>query len=505
MDRARRIGGLDELKEMQMNLATRLLALLAIASLTGCEQTKPVEPATQTSNAGYAFNQGYPTADAAKQAIDDTDYQRAVQAYRFWYPTVSNEGIFQGNRDLGINDNVNGGMSAAGPRQVGFTLNSDTPYASATIDVSKGPIAIEIPAGAYIGLVNDHNQTWVADLGLPGPNAGKGDKIVILPPDFKGTAPSGFKAFRSETYKQLLAVRALPVGGDQKAALEALTKIKVYPLNAKDKLMTWTDTTEKKLDASCLRWEDNMQFWQVLARIVDLEPVSPRYPGMSGMLASLGIVKGKPFSPDTHMTDILTRAAKNARLQMLVSAFASDRPDRFAWPDLKWEWVGLVPGATQFEIPMGLDLEARDRWFIQAIVTSPAMFRRTEGAGSLYWLGNRDTTGAFLDGGKTYKLSIPQPVPNKLFWSVTAYDSQTRSEVQTDQDKAALRSLFELKNVPTNQPTDLYFGPAAPVGHENQWIKTSPGHGWFAYIRIYGPEKAAFDGSWKPGDFEEVK
>ncbi|WP_313760254.1 hypothetical protein [Rhizobium sp.] len=28
---------------------------------------------------------------------------------------------------------------------------------------------------------------------------------------------------------------------------------------------------------------------------------------------------------------------------------------------------------------------------------------------------------------------------------------------------------------------------------------------WFAYIRIYGPDKPAFDGSWKPGDFEEVK
>ena len=37
------------------------------------------------------------------------------------------------------------------------------------------------------------------------------------------------------------------------------------------------------------------------------------------------------------------------------------------------------------------------------------------------------------------------------------------------------------------------------------WIKTIPGKGWFSYFRIYGPEKEAFDGSWKPGDFEEVK
>jgi hypothetical protein len=46
------------------------------------------------------------------------------------------------------------------------------------------------------------------------------------------------------------------------------------------------------------------------------------------------------------------------------------------------------------------------------------------------------------------KLTVPQPVPAKLFWSVTVYDAETRSEIQTDQGKAALRSLFELKDLP---------------------------------------------------------
>ena len=153
------------------------------------------------------------------------------------------------------------------------------------------------------------------------------------------------------------------------------------------------------------------------------------------------------MAPDARMKTILERAAKAGRDQLLVSAFDSARPDRLAWPDRKWEWLGLVPGSAQFETPAGIDLEARDRWFAQAIVTSPAMFRRTPGAGSLYWLAARDGTGAYLDGAKNYTLAIPQPVPDKLFWSVTVYDAQTRSEVQTDQDKAALRSMFELKNV----------------------------------------------------------
>ena len=98
---------------------------------------------------------------------------------------------------------------------------------------------------------------------------------------------------------------------------------------------------------------------------------------------------------------------------------------------------------------------------------------------------------------------MPLPVPAKLFWSVTVYDPDSRSEIATSQDKAALRSLFELRDQ-SGTSVDLYFGPTAPSGHEGQWIETIPGKGWFVYFRIYGPEKPAFDGTWRPGDFERT-
>ena len=132
------------------------------------------------------------------------------------------------------------------------------------------------------------------------------------------------------------------------------------------------------------------------------------------------------------------------------------------------------------------------------------MLRRDAKSGLALLARTRDATGAFFDGGKTYKLTVPMPVPERLFWSVTIYDPLNRSEIQTDQGKAALRSLFELKGK-TGSSVELYFGPTAPAGHEGEWIKTIPGKGWFVYFRIYGPETPLFDGSWKPGDFELVK
>src|SRR5262249_33873147 len=154
-----------------------------------------------------------------------------------------------------------------------------------------------------------------------------------------------------------------------------------------------------------------------------------------------------------------------------------------------------------FKTPNGLDMEARDRWFGQAQGSSPAMFSRSPGAGSLYWIGMRDKAGAYLDGGKAYKLTVPLPAPARLFWSVTIHDADTRCQIRTDQQKAALRSMFEMKDT-TGASADLHFGPQAPAGQGAHWLKTTPGKGWFAYFRIYGPQGPAFDGSWKPGDFE---
>jgi len=453
------------------------------------------------------FKGGFPPPDAAQQARDDADFQRAVTAYRFWYPTVSAEGVFQGRREAGAKDNETLTVLLAGPRHVILTANSDTPYGSGILDLTGGPVVVELPPGRFIAVAVDHHQQWVADLGLSGPDAGKGGKHLLLPPGYKDKPPAGYFVSRSSSFKLLIAVRALPNDTGAKGAMDALRALKLYPLAAAaDPVPTkFVDVTEKDLDLTPLRWEDNLAYWEKLHAVIDAEPLVPEFRPMYGLLVAVGIEKGKPFAPDARLKGILERAAKAGRDQMLVAAFASARPDRIVWKDRKWEWAGLVADNGAFETASGADLEARDRWFAQAILASPRMFLRTPGAGSLYWLGLREKGGAYLDGGKTYKLTIPQPVPAKLFWSVTVYDAATRSQLRTEQNRAALRSLFELKGAGGDKPLDLYFGPKAPVGQEDRWIQTTPGKGWFTYLRLFGPDAPAFDGSWKPGDFEEVK
>src|SRR5262249_5419170 len=70
----------------------------------------------------------------------------------------------------------------------------------------------------------------------------------------------------------------------------------------------------------------------------------------------------------------------------------------------------------------------------------------------------------------------------------------------TGLNKAALHSLFELKDATSSPSVDLHFCPSPPAGQEARWIKTTAGKGWFIYLRIYGRERTAVDKSWRPGD-----
>ena len=49
-----------------------------------------------------------------------------------------------------------------------------------------------------------------------------------------------------------------------------------------------------------------------------------------------------------------------------------------------------------------------------------------------------------------------------------------------------------------------YLSPEASAGKQGNWLRTVPGKGYFAILRLYSPTEAAINKSWKPGDIEKV-
>ena len=96
-------------------------------------------------------------------------------------------------------------------------------------------------------------------------------------------------------------------------------------------------------------------------------------------------------------------------------------------------------------------------------------------------------------------------MPAQLFWSNTVYDVDTRSIIATAQDKGSISSINDAPRPGADGSIELLFGPDPPPEGTQNWVRTIPGKGWFAYFRIFGPDPGAFDGSWKLGDIEAIQ
>jgi hypothetical protein len=127
------------------------------------------------------------------------------------------------------------------------------------------------------------------------------------------------------------------------------------------------------------------------------------------------------------------------------------------------------------------------------------------GSGTQYIAGMRDSKGNRLEGSKTYKVNLPPNVPANQFWSFTLYDVQTRSMLQTDQRFPEISSADASTKPNADGSYDVYFGPEPPTGKEGNWVQTIPGKGWHMLFRLYGPEQAWFDKTWRPSEIELVE
>jgi hypothetical protein len=360
---------------------------------------------------------------------------------------------------------------------------------------------------------------FFGDVGFFGPDAGKGGKFLLLPPGYKGEVPKGYFVYRSGTNNVFVFLRSFyrdPT--DLTPAVSLIEQGKIYPLNgeATAKPMKFPDASG--VPANMLPVSNGSAFDQ-LKRLVDSEGGNLAGPDWLGMLASIGIIKDKPFTPAAHTREILDGAAKTGYKMSRVIGLEDDFVGGISlrvYPDRRWlnpmadgtpanpsgvkdtSWRN-VAGAYPY-----LDLDARIWMFTDYYSVSPGMLSQIPGKGAKYMIGFTDSEGSPLSGGSNYSLNLPANIPAANFWSVTLYEAENASGLDNGQPFPSLGSRDKpVQN--SDGSTDLYLGSKAPQGKEANWLATVPGKGYFAILRLYGPTEPAIDKSWKPGDIEKVK
>jgi hypothetical protein len=447
----------------------------------------------------------YPTPETVAKLYDQLDFQRACQVFLRNITASSMYSFRQGlRRDLGVTTPQHYALWD-GPfdaHSLLLTPNSETVYGMNYLALADdGPTVVEVPAGV-LGVFNDMWMREVENLGPAGPDKGAGGSYLVLPPDYDGEVPEGHFVVRPKTFGVWFALRAFRTPeGDAGPAVATHKQIRVYPLARSD------DPPEMKFVNAAGQTLDTIhpidsRYFDDLAQLIAEEHDDAVDVESAGMLAAIGIEKGKPWDPDERMQRILVEAAKVGSYMALTTSYETRLPLQ-RYEDRHWIEIGNT-GYPEFQsgnhrVLDGLSLMG---WF--ATVSSKAMVRPTLGKGSVYMWTFKSGDGEWLDGGQSYRLHLPTGIPAANFWSAVVYDVWTRSMLANGQ-LAASKNSYD-PGVVTNDDgsVDLHFGPEPPAEAEGNWIRTVPGKGWFMIFRLYGPLEGYMDGSWKPSDIEAV-
>jgi hypothetical protein len=541
---------------IQNLIAAALVSALAISNAYAQIPPSLVTPDKVETHLGtLEFKDGTPSKETVEKVYDNLDLTHGEQAFLNAFRGASLAAAHRGFINAGIEDNASIIFSELmDSKSLWLTANADTVYFVSFIDLTKGPMVVETPPMS-LGAFDDMWFRWVIDFGLPGPDRGEGGKYLLVPPGYKGDLPdSGFHVAHSRTTRALLMGRSFLENNDPKVPVEIIKKtLKIYPYQSggfSTSIATGLDgkipllrNPDGQLDWAFLRPKppakfvegsglvmntippSDYTFFETINELVQQEPADAMDPETLGTLAAIGIVKGKPFNPDARMQKILTEAVTvaNATARAIV-VNPRESEEFYHYPGSSWQNSGWI-GGYDFETPppqVSSDgvitpyppagtrkLDSRTGFFYYATGITPAMIMRLTGVGSQYLWTFKDADKNYFDGAKTYKVTLPPKIPAGKFWSLTVYDNQSRSMLQTPQrfPRAGSQSYpTPAATANTEGSTVVYFGPTKPADvPDGNWIQTDPAKGFNVMLRLYSPFESFFTKAWRPSEIGLVK
>ena len=497
-----------------LSWSTTIVLALSISNMAQAQVTEEtlksisVPDKVNTSIGTLEFFDGVPKAATVTAVYENLDRMRGTEVFLDNVGAVSMYSVRMGLDNAGSKgaNKIAVFEGLMDSQTLVVTANTSTLYAYTFTDLAKdGPTVIEVPPG-MLGFLNDAWQRFAGNIGVTGPDKGKGGKYLVLPPGYSGTVPDGYFLLKPATNRNFLFLRGSIKDGLEPAVKNITSGLKVYPLrNATNPAPTeFVNVSGKAFNTV---FPSDFAYFENLNKVVQEEPIDCISPEVRGAIASIGIVKGKPFAPDARMRKLLMEAATLGNATARVITYHPRIEGVSIYPDdPKSIWsTAFANKNTSFESDGTMGLDARALYYFNAGGVTPAMAATRAGAGSDYGLAVLDAKKQAFDGSKTYKLHLPPNVPVKDFWAVTLYDTQTRSQLQTSQRFPTVGSQSDGIQKNADGSYDLYFGPKAPAGKTGNWLATVPGKSWFTILRMYGPLEPWINKTWRPGEIELVQ
>jgi len=372
------------------------------------------------------------------------------------------------------------------------TPNSDTPYGFAVLDLRAEPQVLTVPAvpaNRYYSLQlvdgYTHNYAYVGTRAT----GNKPGHYLVAGPSFQGSKPAGVEQMLgSETEFVLVIYRTQlmnPKDIEQVKRIQA--GYRVTPLHEFTKTPAPPAAPPLEFPAWDAEAVKGMGFFTVLDFLLDLMPVIREDKEIRERLRAIGV--GTPGKFDVATLSDMQKSGLTEGLQHGQKRLAELATDtRFLGHE--------VTSADLFGTRAYLrgDVRRRDVGALLGIYGNS----REE---ALYPLYRTDAAGKPLDASKasyTLRFEKGKLPPAKAFWSLTMYDATTKLLVANPLSRYLINSsmLPALKKDADGGIT-LTLSHASPgKAQESNWLP-APNGPFYAVLRIYNPEPAAYDGTWK--------
>ena len=354
------------------------------------------------------------------------------------------------------------------------TPNNDTLYASAWLDLSGGPVQLDVPP-----LPGRYNSAALMDLftdnvAIVGTRSGaEGGRYLVAGPSWQGEPPAGTRLLRSDTNDAWLLVRVLVDGpADLDAAAAATARFQLDASGASAKPTTAVPTPDP--DAPTLLAVVN----EALGRGPLPAAVAERIAGF----AEQGIRPGAgdawaQLPPATKQLWKASLPALRAELKGGLGAVGSVVDG--------WNYPG--PGIGSF----GADDAGRARVALGGLAALP----RQE---AIYLTASVDATGAPLDGSKAYTAHLPAKLPVGGFWSLTMYRVEPDGRlflVDNPLKRFAIGSRSRQLRAERDGSFDIFIQGPKPTGERVvNWLP-APAGAFRLVFRAYLPRAELLDGT----------
>ena len=365
----------------------------------------------------------------------------------------------------------------AGPDYATFKVpNTDTLYSSAWIDLSKGPVEIDIPATQLKYFTLNIFDIFGNPSNLSNRTIGfEGGRFLLVPRGWNGTPPKGVRIYHAATTQLWILMRAFAQSDAEVRTARAFQDaVKIIPPKEGEETANVSGYASPPPPAP-----GALGYLRVLDYVLRTNGWQPGEAALVSQFRPLGIMGDKAFDPDalTPAAQAAIESGYTEALGMLTRAKAQlGEPTGTGWMKVNKAVYGFNYVRRSVINIAGLGANVRE-----------------ENASYTTFV---DGKGATLDGASNrYTLRLQTPPPVNSFWSVTLYDAKTFALYPNPLSRYLVSDRTKGLKVRKDGSIDIRIQHDAPA--TGNWLP-APAGPFFVVIRAYGPKPAMLNGQWLP-------